>query len=164
MRTRGVSAVEIMIAVMVCAAITVPMLGLLFQERDTEQRSRFEYVALLAARDEMYQAKFLVGIGAQPASVAHADARPLKGSPMQGIPGTVFTDPGGLPDYSADQERVKLVTEIDAAPADVPRLHAARTTAAWLDPELAKIPSQQGRKTTVELQFGVLRPPWVPVP
>src|SRR5439155_4950594 len=84
MRSRGMSAVEILIAVMVAAAITIPVLTLVFQERDTEQRSRFEYLALLAARDEMYQARMLAGMGADLTRVTHG-ARPVKGNPLDGI-------------------------------------------------------------------------------
>jgi hypothetical protein len=139
-RTRGVSAVEVMVAVMVAAAIAIPCLTLLFQERDTEQRSRFEYEALLAARDAMYEARMLIGIGAQPASAARTPARPLTGNPLA---------------------RVTVEITIDGPSATVPRLRPAKVLARWLDPAVASSAGQAGRKSAVELHFGVLRPPWV---
>ena len=44
---RAFSAVEVMVAVMVAATIGIPLLTLIFQERDTEQRSRFDQIRRL---------------------------------------------------------------------------------------------------------------------
>lgn len=159
MTKRGVSAVEVMIAVMVGVAVTIPVLALLNQERDTEQRSRFEYLAVLAARDEMYQARMLVGLGTDPGQVAHT-ARKLTGNPLDGL-GNLFE--GGKPalTYPAEMERVTVELTIDGPSAGTPRVRPAKATARWMDPALAATPGQEGRKTDVELYFGVLRPPWV---
>ena len=159
MRSRGMSAVEVMIAVMVAAAITIPILTLLFQERDTEQRSRFEYLALLAARDEMYQARMLIGMGADPKNVAHG-LRQVKLNPLDAIGNTFFE--GTLPatKYPAEMERVQVEVSIDGSAAGTPHVHPARVHATWLDPDAAKASGQAGRKSDVELQFGVLTPPW----
>lgn len=157
MNKRGVSAVEVMVAVMVGAAVTIPILALLNQERDTEQRSRYEYLAVLAARDEMYQARMLVGLGTDPAQVAHA-ARKVTGNPVDGI-GNLYegAKPGSV--YPAEMERVTVELTIDAAAGS--RVRPAKATARWMDPALAATPGQAGRKTDVEVYFGVLRPPWV---
>ena len=155
---RGVSAVEVMLAVMVGAAVTIPILALLNQERDTEQRSRYEYLAVLAARDEMYQARMLVGLGTDPAQVSHAP-RKLAGNALDGL-GNLFE--GGKPaaTYPPEMERVTVEVAIDAAAAGS-RLRPAKVTARWMDPAIANSPGQAGRKTDVEIYFGCLRPPWV---
>lgn len=160
-QSRGASAVEIMVAVMVAAAIAIPCLTLLFQERDTEQRSRYEYEALLAARDAMYEARMLIGIGAQPASAARTPARPLTGNPLATLGTALEGGTGDVPAYGPEQARVTVEVTIDAASASVPRLRPAKVVARWLDPGVASSPGQAGRKSAVELHFGVLRPPWV---
>lgn len=158
MRSRGVSAVEVLIAVMIGAAVTVPVLALLFQERDTEQRSRFEYLALLIARDEMYQARMLVGMGADPQQVAHTP-RKLSGNPLASIGGTFFdgTPPG--PVYPDEMLRIASELVIDGPSQGTPHLHPAHVKVTWLDPDLAKSSANVGRKTDLELHFGVLTPP-----
>jgi len=159
MRIRGMSAVEVMIAVMVAGAITIPILTLLFQERDTEQRSRFEYLALLAARDEMYQARMLIGMGADPRNVAHAP-RQVKGNPMDAVGTTYFEGTPPATKYPDDMQRVQVEVGIDSPSAGTPHVHPARVHATWLDPDAAKATGQAGRKSDVEIQFGVLTPPW----
>lgn len=154
---RGASAVEIMVAVMVAAALGIPMLTLLFQGRDTEQRSRFEYMASLASRDEMYQARVLVACGVDPNQVAH-DFRALEGDPLEDL-GSVFA--GSKPDvqYHASQKRVQTRVEIRGRGPGSQRIHLGKVTAKWLDDAQA---AKDERKTTVEMTFGVLRPPWSP--
>ena len=158
MHKRGVSAVEVMVAVMVGAAVTIPILALLNQERDTEQRSRYEYLAVLATRDEMYQARMLVGLGTDPAQVAHA-ARKLTGNPVDGL-GNLYEGAKPASTYPAEMERVTVELTIDAATAGS-RVRAAKAKALWMDPALAATPGQAGCKTDVEVYVGVLRPPWV---
>lgn len=142
-------------AVMVGAAVTIPILGLLNQERDTEQRSRYEYMAVLAARDEMYQARMLVGLGTDPGQVQHTP-RKLTGNPLDGL-GNLFE--GGKPgvSYPAEMDRVSVELSIDAAAAGS-RVRPARVTARWMDPAVA---AGSSKKTDVDIYFGVLRPPWV---
>lgn len=142
-------------AVMVGAAVTIPILGLLNQERDTEQRSRYEYMAVLAARDEMYQARMLVGLGTDPGQVQHTP-RKLTGNPLDGL-GNLFE--GGKPavSYPAEMDRVTVEVSIEAAAAGS-RVRPARVTARWMDPAVA---ATSGKKTDVDIYFGVLRPPWL---
>src|SRR5688572_30428397 len=70
-RRRAISAVEILVGVAIFASIAIPILSMLYKSREAEQVSRFQYLALIAARDEMYRARFLIGAGAQPNTVAH---------------------------------------------------------------------------------------------
>lgn len=159
--SRGASAVEIMVAVMVAAAIAIPCLTLLFQERDTEQRSRWEYEALLAARDAMYEARMLIGIGAQPPAAERKPAKKLTGNPLATLGTVLEGGTGDVPAYDAEQARITVEVSIDGPSATVPRLRPATVVARWLDPAVASSPGQAGRKSAVELHFGVLRPPWV---
>jgi len=154
--SRGFSAVEVMVAVMVAATIGIPLLTLVFQERDTEQRSRFEYLALLAARDAAYQARALVACGQTPDSVKR-DSAALTGNPLDELK-AVWTDAPKLTEYSADQKRVTIEVKIDAAAAGT-RMQVGTVNAGWVDPELAK---SEKRRTSLSLVFPVVRPPGMP--
>src|SRR5438132_1324541 len=68
---RGFTATEVLVAAVAASLLSVLLLVLLFQERDTETRARLEYVTLLAARDEMYEARILTAAGAKPESLDH---------------------------------------------------------------------------------------------
>lgn len=155
---RGFSAVEVMVAVMVAATIGIPMLTLMFQERDSEQRSRFEYLALLAARDAAYEARTLVACGVKPEDAKLANAA-LEGNPL-----AVFVDKskfvGTPPDvkYPPEQKRIVRDLAIDTTDAAA-RVFVGKVVTRWVDPELAK---QEKRRTTLELVFGVAKPPGAP--
>lgn len=154
----GTSAVEVMVAVMVVAAVGIPLMTLLFAERDTEQRSRYEYAALLATRDEMYQTRMLVAIGAVPESIAH-DFRPLAGSPLDSL-GPAFIGAKGGPVYNAEQARVATQLTINPpAPGPTQRLQIANLAARWVDPQANATRPGGARKSSVDTVFGVLRPP-----
>jgi prepilin-type N-terminal cleavage/methylation domain-containing protein len=155
---RGFSAVEVMVAVMVAASIGIPLLTLMFQERDSEQRSRFEYIALIAARDAAYEARTLVACGVKPEDVKLANAA-LDGNPL-----AAFVDKnkyvGNPPDvkYPPEQKRIVRDLAIDTADAAA-RVFLGKVTARWLDAELAK---QDKRRSSLELVFGVAKPPGAP--
>ena len=154
------SAVEVMVAVMVAATIGIPLLSLVFQERDTEQRSRFEYLALLAARDAAYQARALVACGQAPDSVKRDPPAALEKNPLLEVK-ALFpnNDPPALTEYSADQKRVTVQLLLDPAASATARTRVGTVTAAWVDPELAK---QSQRRTSLSLVFGLVRPPGGP--
>jgi hypothetical protein len=161
-RSRGVSAVEVMVAVMVAAAIAIPCLTLLFQERDTEQRARYEYEALLAARDAMYEARALIAIGATPASAEKKNpAKPLVQNPLTLLGTALEGGTGDVPNYEDEQKRFTVEVTIGNPSASVPRIRPAKVVARWLDPNVANSAGQAGRKSSVVLEFGVLRPPSV---
>jgi hypothetical protein len=154
---QATSAVEVMVAVMVAAAIGIPCLQLLFAERDTEQRSRYEYVALLAARDEMYQARMLAALGATPESLAH-DFRALEGNPLDGL-GQAFIGNKTCSPYYPEQKRISTSLNVDPPLAgNTPRIQLATLTARWLDPSQDPAARGGSQKTTVDVVFGVLKP------
>lgn len=153
----GFSAVEVMVAVMVAATIGIPLLTLLFQERDSEQRARFEYLAILAARDAAYEARALVACGVPPASVAHG-FKALEGNPLDVLK-DVFQDDRSSTTYSPEQKRVTLEVKIEAPTTAGSRAQLGTVTTRWVDPELAKL---EKRRTTLEFSFGVLKPPGSP--
>lgn len=155
MRRSGFSAVEVGVAMLIAAVVGVPMLSLLFQGRDTEQRSRFELLAVLAARDDMYQSRLLVACGAAPASVAKTP-QPLDGNPCQGLQ-PIFR--GTLPDvryYEIQKRVVASVTMKGPVNGASPRIHLAEAEARWNEVNGV---ARDGRKASVVLPFGVLVPP-----
>lgn len=154
--SKGFSATEVMVAVMVAATIGIPLLTLLFQERDSEQRSRFEYLAILAARDAAYTARARVAAG-QPLADVNQAATALTGDPCASLPtktGPIQTTP-----YSADQKRITIEVKLDNPATPTARVVSGVVTARWVDPELAK---SEKRRTSLELVFGVNRPPGAP--
>jgi type II secretory pathway pseudopilin PulG len=160
-RKPGFSAVEVMVAVMVAATVGLPLLTLLMQERDTEQRSRFEYLAILAARDAAYTARALVACGAKQNEVMHGMEALTKNPPDKGPFDRlkpVFV--GNTPDvkYGPDQSRISTEVKGDfptpAAPVSV-----GVVSARWVDPDLA---AAQKRRTQLDLVFGMSKPPGVP--
>ncbi|MBI4868900.1 MAG: hypothetical protein HY816_18325 [Candidatus Wallbacteria bacterium] len=148
-----------LVAALVAAAVAVPLLTLLFQERDTEQRSRFEYLAVLAARDEMYESRMAVACGAAADSIGHA-WRPLTGNVMERLKDAA-PDLSVPATYSADQRRVS--TKLDLETGANPRLRVGTLQARWVDPAAGQ-PSgdKKERPSSLQLVFGVLIPPWVP--
>ncbi|MBI3893494.1 MAG: hypothetical protein HY303_18405 [Candidatus Wallbacteria bacterium] len=159
-RIAGSFAIEVLVAALVAAAVAVPLLTLLFQERDSEQRSRFEYLAILAARDEMYESRMAVACGAPPDKVAHP-WRPLKGNVMERLKDAA-PDLALDVSYHPDQARVATQAVMDAAGAN-PRLRSVTLDARWIDPTTGPpSPDKRERPSSLQLIFGVLVPPWVP--
>lgn len=154
---RGFSAVEVMVAVMVAATIGIPLLTLLFQERDSEQRSRFEYLAILAARDAAYTARALVACGQTPNS-AKQDFKALDGNPLESVK-AVFPGDRTCTTYAPEQKRVSIEVKIDPPLNASSRVHLSTVNARWVDPELAR---DTKRRTSFELVFGVVKPPGAP--
>ena len=154
---QGFSATETMVAVLVGAAITIPTLGLLFQSRDAEQRSRFEYLALLAARDEMYQSRVLVALGRKTTEVAHAP-KVLAGNSLDALT-PVFAGPPPIIDYHDDQSRVATGVEFDDTINQAKRLRVGTITSRWMDPTAASGAANRARRTQMEIVFGVVLPP-----
>jgi hypothetical protein len=160
----GTSAVEVLVAVMVCAAIAIPMLTLMQQERDTEQRSRFEYVALLAARDAAFAARALVAAGRMsPDAIGTALDGPLAGHPLDKL-GDKFvgTKPGR--GYYAEQQRIRIGVQVQPELAGASkRLRLATVSARWMDPAaiIGNNPAKE-KRTVIELVAGILKPPGMP--
>lgn len=151
--TRGAfSAVEVMVAVMVAASIGIPLLTLLFQERDSEQRSRFEYLAILGARDAAYTARALVACGQTPDSVKHGFTA-LEGNPLESVK-AVFPGDRTCTTYAPEQKRVSIEVKIEPPLTPGSRAQMGTVGARWVDPELAK---DAKRRTSIELVFGVLK-------
>lgn len=153
----GFSATEVMVAALVAAVLAIPTLGLLFQSRDAEQRSRFEYLALLAARDEMYQSRVLVALGRKPEEVAHG-FRSLTGSALEQL-APVFAGTPEKIDYLSEQERVATSITFEAANPVARRLRVGTLVARWMDPAAVGGPGSKSRRTQMELVFGVVAPP-----
>lgn len=151
----GFSATEVMVAVMVAATIGIPLLTLLFQERDSEQRSRFEYLAILAARDAAYTARALV---ASRKTLQEVNQAPTA---LTGHPLAAFNfNPSDIPtEYSADQKRITVEVKLDNPATPDARVVTGVVIARWVDPELAK---SEKRRTSVEFSFGLTRPPGAP--
>lgn len=154
--SKGFSATEVMVAVMVAATIGIPLLTLLFQERDSEQRSRFEYLAILAARDAAYTARARVAAG-QPLADVNQAAAALTGDPCASLP--TRNGPIQTTAYSADQKRITVEVKLDNPATPTARVVSGVVTARWVDPEVAK---SEKRRTSLELVFGVNRPPGAP--
>ncbi len=152
----GSFAAEVLVATLVAAAVIVPLLTLLFQERDTEQRSRFEYAALLAARDEICECRMALAAGARPESLAH-DWRPLTGNPFERLSDA---SPGLAVDVTYAAEQARVATRVTLEPGAGGRLRLATVTARWLDPETQRTPGGRERPTSLKLVFGLFAPGW----
>jgi hypothetical protein len=148
-----------LVAALVVAAVAIPLLTLLFQERDTEQRSRFEYLAILAARDEMYESRMALAAGALPDALAH-DWKPLTGNVLERLAGAA---PGLTIDASYSPEQARVATQLKLEPAGSSRLRVATLDARWMDPQAAA-GSEPGRErpSSLQLVFGLLPPPGSP--
>lgn len=149
---RGVTAVETALAALVAAVLSVPLLVLLFRERDSGQRTRWEYLALLAAREAMYDARFLAAAGAQPVTLARG-FHPLTGSPLESLAPVAFGATTQLR-YPPAFERIE--TSLAVEPAGF-RLHRATVTARWSDPAASE--PNDARPREVRLVTGLLSPP-----
>lgn len=153
---RAFSATEVMVAVMVAATIGIPLLTLLFQERDSEQRSRYEYLALLAARDAAFTARALVACGQPLASASHGP-EPLASGALESLKDVMKERT--CTSYSDEQKRITVEVKIDNPANAAARVAVGTVTARWVDPELAK---SQNRRSSMDLTFGVNRPPGAP--
>lgn len=155
-------ATEVLVAALVAAALSVPLLSLAFQERESVQVSRFQYAAVLAARDEMYAVRFAVAAGADPATLQHA-WRPLEGDPFTPL-APMATDLGVDVSYPAEQGRIETQLSIEAAPGAPPgselgrRLRLGTLIARWREPAAGGVAE---RPAAVRVVFGVMSPPWV---
>ena len=160
MRARGPGgsfAIEVLVAALVAAAVAIPMLTLLFQERDTEQRSRFEYLAVLAARDEMYESRMAVLAGGDYASLKHAWV-PLTKGPLERLKDAA---PGVTIDAKYHPDQARVATQLDIDGAATGRLRAVTIGARWSDPQTsAPVPGKKERPTSFQLISSVLLPPW----
>lgn len=160
---RGMSAVEILMGSAIFAVIAIPILSALNTSREAEQVSRYQYLALLHARDEMYRSRFLIGVGAKFDSIKKNANSPVQGGVMDDL-GTTFSADGAnaLPSYTEEQKRISLeVKYVDGVTAASQRQKLAQVTARWLnDPDGTTNPGE--RPTTVNLVFGVLKPPGAP--
>lgn len=150
---RGFSAVEVTIASAVAALLAVPLLALMWQERDTAQRARFEYLAVIAAREEMYEARLLAALGASPGEIAHEDWQPLEGDVLARL-ANATDGPRPLAAYRPDQSRIETRLEIAHGSG---RLRNATLQVRWSDPQSAA--GSQKRPSGFLLTFGLLLPP-----
>jgi hypothetical protein len=152
-RRTGFSAAEVMVAVLVAGVLAIPTLGLMFQSRDAEQRSRYEYLAVLAARDEMYQSRVLAALGRTPDQIRHG-FNPLTGSILE----TLFASPPPAIAFHADQERVEVALEFEAANPAAKRLRVGKLRARWMSEAVTSGPNAKSRRTSMDLVFGVVLP------
>lgn len=159
----GVSAVEVVVGAMVAGLLGVVVMSTLFQSRDAEQRSRLQYLALLAARDQVYRARFMIGAGAIRSAVERTNFTRLEGDPLADIAGVSDVPINTVSPYYPGQKRIayKLVLE---TPAAGERISLGTVTARWVDgagdgqaPAAAR-----ERPATLQLTFGVLKPPGAP--
>ena len=103
-------------AALIFGLLAVPLVGLLTQERVTTQRSHLYYMALTAAREEMFTARFLAKAGAKPEQIQHGWT-PLKGSVFERLkPVTV----GTVPDESYRKEQERIQTQFTFLPGTGP--------------------------------------------
>lgn len=143
----GLSGAEVIVAALVASLLSVPVLTLLFQERDTGKRSSLEYLAMTAARDEMYETRLLVTAGAALPGLQH-DWLPLGGSTLQRL-GAMGASLGSAFEYHPGQCRIETkLTFSDGAG----RLRRATLLARWQ-------PDDATGRAVTRLVFGVLSPP-----
>lgn len=111
---QGVSLVEVVITSMVMAVLAIPLITLSTQEQMTTQRAQLYYLSLVAAREEMYDARFLAASGAPLTSLEH-DWKPLKGPSF-----AKFTQAGvvqgGVPDTKYQERQERIETEVKLKP------------------------------------------------
>lgn len=145
-----------MVAVLVAAVLAIPTLGLLFQSRDAEQRSRYEYLAVLAARDEMYQSRVLAALGRTPDQIGH-DFKPLTGNILEGLAPVFASAPPQIA-FHADQERVEVSLAFEGANPAARRLRVGKLRARWMSAAATSGPNAKSRRTSMDLVFGVVLP------
>lgn len=134
------------------ALLSVPLLVLMFQERDTGQRSRFEYLALLAAREEMYDARFLAACGATPKPLLEHSWRPQRGGLLARLGPAAASVKSGL-EYRPLQSRIETSLSLESGTG---RLRRATVLARWEDPDTKR--AGDTRPDTVRLVIGLLWP------
>ncbi len=152
----GVSAVEVVVAAFVAAAIAVPLVALLSQQRDAGQRSRYEYLALLAARDAAYESRFLAAAGLDPAKLEQ-DWTGLKGSVYARLGETAS---GLRAKFEYPPEHTRIQTHV-AWLSSQGRQHLGRVRVRWQEPEkVGSAAANSRRPSETDLVFGALRPAW----
>lgn len=147
----GLSGVEVVMAALIAALLSIPILALLFQERDTGQRSRFEYGAILAARDEMYETRLLIAAGAVPDELEHGWL-PIDGSALDRLAPLV---PASDPGYGYHLEQHRIETQLTLEPRSG-TVRVARVLARWLDPTASS--QEKANRAVVSLVFGFPEP------
>ncbi len=147
-------AVEVAVSTLIVAAFAIPLMSLLFQERETEQLSRYQYVALVAARDEMYQSRMAVAAGATADSIAHGFEE-LTGSPLGRIEPMA---PGVTLPVTYHKEQSRIETQLVLEPDTGGRIRLATVEARWIDPANQGNGSG-GRPSSLKIVFGLLTPP-----
>lgn len=143
---------EVGIASLAIGLLAVPLLAWLMQARDSEMRARHEYLAILAAREEMYEARFLAGAGARLEDLAHG-WQPLTGSLMARLAG-VASEAAPPVRYHPEQRRVETRCDLAAGSG---RLRRATIAARWVHPDTGS--KRPARPAEFTLVFGLLTPP-----
>ena len=101
----GLTLTEALVATVILAVVGVPLFGLVVSERNTAVRAHLIYQAVLAAREEAYDLRFLRAAGLGAAELAH-DFRPLSGDALARL-APVFTGERPSMPYDPAQERIE---------------------------------------------------------
>lgn len=109
---RGVSAVEILIAVLVTAVVMIPLLTLLFQERTTTVRGHLYFLAYLAAREEIGDIRFRLAAGEAPDVLEHI-WKSLEGPTFARLTKSMV---GGNPGLVYEKEQARIETQVKWGP------------------------------------------------
>lgn len=120
--TKGISAAEIMIAVMIVSAVIVPLVGLLVQERTATVRGHLSFMAYLAAREEIGDIRFRLAAGIAPEALAH-DWTALADSSFRRLSDAMTGGDPGIR-YQPSQARIetKVAFEQDAGGLKIGKL------------------------------------------
>lgn len=152
MNRKGVSAAEIMIAVMIVSAVIVPLVGLLVQERTTTVRGHLSFLAYLAAREEVGDIRFRLAAGVDPQALAH-DWTPLKDSSFRRLSDAMVGGDPGIR-YQAAQARIetRVTFEPDAGGLKIGKL------AVRYGKETGVAFRGSGDDGSLDFSFGVRKP------
>ena len=140
-----------MIAVIICAAVLVPLMTLLVQERTTTVRGNLSFLAYLAAREEIGDIRFRLAAGVDTASLAH-EWTALKDSTFTRLKDAMTGADPGLK-YDPSQERIETKIEFKT---DVGGLKVGKLTVRYAKDTGLQLGA--GDNGGIEFSFGVRKP------
>lgn len=149
---RGISAAEIMVAVMIMGVVIVPLLTLLVQERTTTVRGHLSYLAYLAAREEVGDLRFRLAAGVDPGALAH---------PWTALTGPTFkrlsdASTGGDPGLKYEPSQERIETKVAFAD-DVDGLKIGKLSVRYAKDTGVNVRGS-GDEGAIEFSFGVRKP------
>jgi type II secretory pathway pseudopilin PulG len=148
----AITLTEALVATLIFAIVAVPLVGLVVTERNTAVKAHLMYQALLAAREEIYDIRFLLAAGTPRARVAHGWKR-VSGNAVGRLGGVWSGNRPGL-DYTQDQER--LETRVSFKPGNG-RLWVGSIEARFSRPD-GRGSSTGAGDPVLALSFGALEP------